>query len=233
MTRAVATNLITADWFTNHPEFAEWSVAAGTLALAFATLFLALQALSEAKQVRRQVEISAQEVDVSRAALAAQGRPILIDVPRVQEDHSPGPPIPYEHDFVRYPKHYEVEVDKTSRGNFVCSVPLRNAGPGLAFIKDNPRLAHPGRDVDLIGLVTTQIVPPGDPTRAYFAPGIAIETPDDASFIAKVPYSDTSGSETFWTEATIAMRNQRWRVVQVAIRRDGEKEPLVRSAAAV
>jgi len=36
-----------------------------------------------------------------------------------------------------------------------------------------------------------------------------------------------------WTEGKIAKRDNVWKVIQVAIRRDGEDEPFVISAAAV
>jgi len=57
-------------WLTQHPEYADWSVAAGTFALAVATFVLARQARSETEEVTRQAGISASQVDVSRAALA-------------------------------------------------------------------------------------------------------------------------------------------------------------------
>jgi hypothetical protein len=49
----------------------------------------------------------------------------------------------------------------------------------------------------------------------------------------KVPYSDASESRVVWTEATIQKRGNVWRVVRVAIRRDGDDDPFVVSAAAV
>ena len=44
--------------------------------------------------------------------------------------------------------------------------------------------------VDYIGRLTTQIVPRGEQTRAYFGPGVPLETPEDATLIVKVPYTD-------------------------------------------
>jgi hypothetical protein len=53
-----------------------------------------------------------------------------------------------------------------------------------------------------------------------------------------VPYTDASqsvGSRSpiLWTEAFIKKRGNDWRVIRVAIRRDGEGEPFIESAAAV
>jgi hypothetical protein len=129
--------------------------------------------------------------------------------------------------------------DELENGHFACSVPLRNAGSGLAFITDDPRLTHPSRDVDYIGRFTKQTIPRGEQTRAYFGPGVALDTPEDATLVVKVQYTDASQtadpsqSRILWTEATITKRGNNWRVISVAIRRDGEDEPFVVSAAAV
>jgi hypothetical protein len=134
---------------------------------------------------------------------------------------------------------HQVHVGALANGNFACSVPLRNAGAGLAFITDEPRLTHPGRDGDFIGRLTKQAVPPGEQTRAYFGPGISLDTREDATLIVKVPYTDASQSadpgqsRIVWTEAFVSKRGNAWRVIRVAIRRDEEDEPFVVSAAAV
>src|SRR5690242_15000976 len=54
---------------------ADWTVAGGTLALAFCTLLLAAATVWLGSQART-------EARISRAALEAQVRPVLIDVPR-------------------------------------------------------------------------------------------------------------------------------------------------------
>jgi hypothetical protein len=218
-------------WLTTHPEYADWGVAVGTFALALATVFLAWQARSEAKKVADQAQTSAEQVRISRVALDAQVQPVLVDV-------VPGPPpdrrdelIPYEPAFADGAKNVrvdDVDVRALENGHFACSVPLRDAGAGLAFITAEPRLSHPGRDGELIGRLTKQIVPRGEQTRAYFGPGVPLDTPEDASLIVKVPYTDASESadpsqsRILWTEATIKKRGNDWRVIRVAIRRDGE-----------
>lgn len=236
-------------WLADHPAYADWAVAVGTLALAIATVVLAALARSEAKKVAEQAKtsaeqakIAAEEVRISRAALDAQVQPVLVDV-------VPGPENLREYEAVPYePAHGDgtknvgvdvVDVRQMENGNFACSVPLRNAGAGLAFITDDPRLVHPSRDVDYIGKLTKQTVPRGEQTRAYFGPGRALATPENATLIVKVPYSSASHSTDapdttiLWTEATIQKRGRDWRVIQVAIRRDGEDEPFVKSSAAV
>jgi hypothetical protein len=229
-------------WLTAHPEYADWGVAVGTLALALATVVLAAQARSEAKKVAEQTTISAEQVRVSRAALAAQVQPVLVDVAAGFYHPGESELVPYEpnrSDGYENVAAHLVHVGALANGNFVCSVPLRNAGTGLAFITDDPRLTHPGRDGDFIGRLTKQAVPPGEQTRAYFGPGIPIDTPGNATLIVKVPYTDASqsadpGQSTIvWTEAFVSKRGDGWRVIRVAIRRDGEDEPFVVSAAAV
>jgi len=74
---------------------------------------------------------------------------------------------------------------------------------------------------------------PGEQTRAYFAPGVPLETPERSTLIVNVQYSDASTSSILRTEATIQYRRGVWRVMQVAIWRDDEHDPLVISAAAV
>ena len=112
-------------------------------------------------------------------------------------------------------------------------MPLRNAGAGLAFIKDDPRLKHAGRDGELIGRLTKQIVPPGEQTRAYFGPGIHLDAPPDASLTLRVPYTDAAGEITLWTEAILQSKEGGWRIAQLSLREDGQDEPLVTSAAAI
>jgi hypothetical protein len=115
--------------------------------------------------VARQAGISANQVEISRAALEAQVRPVLIDVTPGYADEAQEP-VPYERAWARNVARDNVHLDQTEEGNFVFSVPLRNAGAGLAVIKDDPRLKHPARDVDYIGRLTKQVVPPGEATRA-------------------------------------------------------------------
>jgi hypothetical protein len=90
---------------------------------------------------------------ISQAALEAQVQPVLIDVvpgsiPAATEQ------IPYEPNHADGTKNITVDavdVRVMESGHFACSVPLRNAGAGLAFITDDPRLTHPSRDNDYIG----------------------------------------------------------------------------------
>jgi|GEM_PF-2519285 hypothetical protein len=209
--------------------------ALGTTLLAGATGFLAYSTRSD---VRATVRLA----NISQAALDAQVQPVLVDVVLGSGPVGATDFVAYEPgvaDGSRVIAHEVVEVSALGSGHFVCSVPLRNAGAGLAVITEEPRLDHPSRDVDYIGRLTTQIVPRGEQTRAYFGPGVPLETPEDATLIVKVPYTDASGStdasssRVVWTEGKIAKRDNVWKVIQVAIRRDGEDEPFVISAAAV
>ena len=135
--------------------------------------------------------------NISQAALDAQVQPVLVDVVLGSGPVGATDFVAYEPgvaDGSRVIAHEVVEVSALGSGHFVCSVPLRNAGAGLAVITEEPRLDHPSRDVDYIGRLTTQIVPRGEQTRAYFGPGVPLETPEDATLIVKVPYTDASGS---------------------------------------
>jgi hypothetical protein len=222
-------------WLTQHPAYADWGVAVGTILLAGATFFLAWQARSEARKVAQQATISATQVAISRAALEAEVRPVLIDV-AVGSAGGDQELVRYEpgvEDAARVVGRDLVHVDATGAGHFMCSVPLRNSGRGIAIVKDGPRLTHQQHEGDLIGRLTTQVVPPGEATRAYFGPGIALDTPAMATLIARVDYTDASGSTAYWTKAIIQRRENSWRVVQVVLGEEGREEPLVTSAAAI
>lgn len=226
-------------WLTTHPAYADWGVAIGTFALALATVVLAGQARSEAKKVAQQAEtsaeqarISAEQVRISRAALEAQVQPVLIDVEPGSAPEGAQHLIYYEPgdaDGARNVGLADVHVDVLNNGHFICSVPFRNAGAGLAFLKD-PLLTHPGRAGDLMGQLTKEVVPPGEQTRAVFGPGIEIPGTENATLVAKVPYTDASQSTTLWTEVALRKVGNAWRVSQVPIGRDGEDDPFVVSA---
>jgi hypothetical protein len=167
-------------------------------------------------------------------------QPVLIDV--VHGSTGVAEFVVYEPGVVDGAKHVSLEtvdVGALDSGHFVCSVPLRNAGAGLAVITDDPRLDRPSRDGDYMGRLTTQVVPPGEQTRAYFSPGVALDTPEDATLIVKVPYTDAAVRLKLDSRGSCGLRPRSrnagniWKVIQVAIRRDGEEEPFVVSAAAV
>ena len=130
--------------------------ALGTTLLAGATGFLAYSTRSD---VRATVRLA----NISQAALDAQVQPVLVDVVLGSGPVGATDFVAYEPgvaDGSRVIAHEVVEVSALGSGHFVCSVPLRNAGAGLAVITEEPRLDHPSRDVDYIGRLTTQIVPP-------------------------------------------------------------------------
>jgi hypothetical protein len=226
-------------YFGPKPGF-QWELASifgtalGTTLLAGATGFLAYSTRSD---VRATVRLA----NISQAALDAQVQPVLVDVVPGSAPGGPAEFVPYELGVPDGGKHIapdSVDVGALENGHFICSIPLRNAGAGLAVITGDPRLDHPSRVV-YIGLLTMQVVPPGEQTRAYFGPGAPLDTPEDATLIVKVPYTDAAGStdafesRILWTEAKIKKRGNVWKVIQVAIRREGEAEPFVVSAAAV
>jgi hypothetical protein len=224
-------------WLTEHPEYADWSVAAGTILLAVATFVLARQARSEAEEVTKQasisakqVSISATQVGISQAALEAQVRPMLIDVPPGSDEQEL---VRYGPDCQRNVPRDDVHVAETENGLFLCSVPLRNAGGGLAIIKLAPWLTHPSYAGDLSGRLTTQLVPPGETTRALFAPPARLATPEDESLIVQLFYSDASGENTYWTKLIVMQRDRRWLVAQVQLGFGVAKDPMVTSATAV
>jgi hypothetical protein len=80
------------------------------------------------------------------------------------------------------------------------SVPLRNAGVGIAFVLPAPTLIFQGRHTNVGGEITARHVPPGEFTRALFAipaggdrPSLDALTTRDG-FSVEVEYVDLAGA---------------------------------------
>jgi hypothetical protein len=239
-------------------------VAIGTLALALATLTLAYSTRSLAKETAEEVGHSARQTEeaqhqvavsqeqariakesltvaqdqtrIAELTLGAQIRPVLVDVPLELGVDEP----------IFYPDRDEpirgnpgaVHVSVGPEGTMV-SVPLRNAGAGLAMIRG-------------VGLRVGEAIPsppvtirpanvaPGERARVSFA-----TSPDDpatnaisgaiaaGSLSVEVGYSDLAGGQYTVSRLDVHFRSRahwNWEVRQVHLQELGANEPFAGSA---
>lgn len=240
-------------------------VAIGTLALALATAALARSTRGLANETADEVEHSKRQVDaaleqvkvsqrqaetaqdaldaaheqtrISQLTLNAQIRPVLIDVPldlAVEESlFYPGreEPIAGHRGGVHvFSGDQEVMV----------SVPLRNAGAGLAMIRGigmRLTVATPSAPV----IIQPANVPAGEHGRVSFraTPGDAAFAPlsqaiaGQASFSIEVGYSDLAGQQYTISRFGVHFRSRahtNWEVRQVHLQELGAEEPFAGSA---
>jgi hypothetical protein len=175
-------------------------VAIATFALAAVTVVLAWRTSKMVSKTADLADFTKQDVALSRTAIEAGVRPVLVTVPRGEFVHPMG-------------QNYEVHVPGTGArrghpdravvyvqdvgGRLFVSVPARNSGAGIAFVHE-PTLEWHG--AGLTGEISSAQVPLQELTRASFsfqADGDA-PTLDSAtqvgSLIVKVSYSDLAGN---------------------------------------
>lgn len=205
-------------WLEDWAPAAEWAVAGGTLLLAFVTAFLAWQTRSSVGVVRKESGLIEEQVRTQREALAATLRPILVDA---RPDSDP------DTDRIDYPvggqyldiRRSNLVVDYRPDG-LLCSVALRNVGPGVAIVQDDAQLHHPKRDTPYIGLPTRKVVPTGDLTRLTFTITGAI---DSVAFEVEVPYTDADGKQRSTTRLRLDQGPRGWRVRQIFLSAEGRE----------
>lgn len=240
-------------------------VAIGTLVLALATGALALstrnlsaKTAEEVEHSRRQVDASLEQVRVaqeqataaqealataqeqtriSQLTLDAQIRPVLIDVPLDLAIEQP----------LFYPGRDEpvtghrgaVHVGAGDR-EVVVSLPLRNAGAGLAMIRGvgiRLAVASPTPPV----MIQPANMPPGEDGRITFraTPGDAAFAPLSQAIQARqslsieVGYSDLTGQQYTLSRFDVYFRSRahwNWEVRQVHLQEPGAGEPFAGSA---
>jgi hypothetical protein len=207
---------------------AETWVAGGTFMLAFATAALALS-------TRREAQASLQQVEISRRALQAGSRPLLVDAPKgvFFDEHS-----------------LEVESGSKDRGAVIASshqlsgpddafgyvefnVPLQNVGSGVALIdrfvmRDfpiNAAWSHTAsQSVVPVGqLVTLRMsadIDPGD------AQALEIELRQDHHEVeVEVWYTDLAGEQRSRTRLLVEGDHGRWRPTRIFLYEGDASEP--------
>lgn len=222
------------------------AVGLGTLLLAIATAVLAWKTRTLAREAEEDRKVALRQVDtaqealsesreqtkIARQTLGAQIRPVLIDVPL---DLSYAGPITYE-DFepiVERPGF--VQVDLSDR-HAAISVPMRNAGTGLAMIR--AVALHIGEPIPSLPVtIRPANVPPREDARVSFL--VEVDHPalkamrrirQDKSFSLEVSYSDLAGEQMTVTRFDIYFRSGNWEVRQIHFQEPGADQPFAGSA---
>jgi hypothetical protein len=203
-------------------------VAIATFTLAAVTVVLAWRTSNMASETADLAKSTQEDVALARNAIEADVRPVLIAVPHGEFVHPNG--MNYEtrvHGIVRgHPDRAVVYVQDVD-GRLFVSVPARNEGAGIAFVRATT-LAWQG--VDYEGKTTAEQVPPQAFTRASFslAPAPTFHAvSEEGSVSVRVEYSDLAGN--IWaTKFTLVPAPEiganDWRVGGFALSHEGRTE---------
>jgi hypothetical protein len=232
------------------------SLAAATFFMARKTAALAGSTRDEVKAIgqqidleresvevlREQVEVQRADVEVARLSSEATIRPVLVDMKRplrpeenplqggiAIEQHNIGWPGAGERRNVPAADSEVWGSDET----IYFTVPLRNVGPGTAFIRAAGLKWL--RPVSAAGLLSNAIVPSGEVTRVQLTldhrhegARTLEEIENYGSFSVEVSYTDVSGGQWTLTRAHVQRDQQygRWYTSQVFIyhRRGGDEQ---------
>jgi hypothetical protein len=218
-------------------------LATATSVLAWKTRALAKEAKEDRKVALRQVATaqealseSREQTKVARQTLGAQIRPVLIDVPL---DLAAQGPIFHEgRDEPVAAQRGTVHVEISEAGASI-SVPMRNAGAGLAMIRGvGLRTGEPMPSPPVT--IRPANVPPGEDSRVSFAvpadhPALAtiqqtiVPLPDN-NFSVEVAYSDLAGEQMTVTRFDVYFRSGSWVVRQIHFSEPGADKPFAGSA---
>jgi hypothetical protein len=230
-------------WLQDWAPLAEWVVAAATLGLAGATFKLATKTSQLAGSTTREIEISTQtleevqrqaasaerQVGVSQDTLAATFRPVLLDVTPDWAGFPTGFVEEFQYDrgpYVTLAPANRSRVDfMQGSGRVFVSVPVRNAGEGIAFITTTA--VRWSAENETSGKPASASIAPGQVTRIRYS------IDEDATLInavhqygsisAIVVYEDLGGN--VWNTRLDLSRGERnpnaWYVAQVFVKRHG------------
>jgi hypothetical protein len=202
----------------------------GTGGTGTATLLAAIASILVALATLGVVVVTRRSARATEGILAAQLTPRLIDVERLQgAGRDPDPPEVYRQDVAPTTRVGEVVILRTAEGHALCSVPIRNVGAGLAYIRDvvlSIRLRGaiaPWIDANMVWNVSKRFVPVGEATRI----SVVINNRDTESLDAfeymtttmhggillKVRYSvDKADGPTLETRFSLAQPHGNWMV---------------------
>jgi hypothetical protein len=232
---------ITAEKIDIAVAIASGVAALATLALATVTWLLArrtsklaISAKDEAQASREANDISRESMDLVRASLSATIRPVLVDM----SSHEQG-----TISTLRWADGSEDQVGpghvvvRSTDQLVVCTVPLRNVGPGTAVITGLGLVEAP-----YPGSASRMIVPPGESTRFRFS--IPRDRPELADgiqqilagrFVMEVGYTDVDGQHLTISRAFVVRPDdpkEPYKVRQVALLRPGDDKPFAMSGPA-
>jgi hypothetical protein len=211
-------------------------LALATVGMAMATRKVAKTTLETAQATSASALAAEYQTRLARDALEAGVRPILTDVPA-------GTPSPFpEVSFDNGPKETAgdasmVVVPGEMDAFAYCSIPLRNVGPGVAFVTS---LGLRFGEVGWSGKASSTVVAARESTRFTFS--IPKDRPEleqgladlrAGRIVLEVRYTDVRGAQDTITRAVAVRRpGESFRVRQVFLFRAGEQEPFVSSGPA-
>jgi hypothetical protein len=210
-------------------DWNEW-VALGTLSLANVTVVVAAIGVATAwftRQLAEQTKTLAEATQgallVAQAELAAQVRPLIVDVP---ETLDAGPMADYG-DGVTLPA-YGAQTFTDILGQAILSVPIRNVGPGLAFIAEKPLMSRDITGYKFEGRSSRHALPPDEIARLSFRLSDA-GLMQMSNVYVEVSYTDVGGQQA--TRSVLFFRyhgaDSEFRVAGVAIYEIGSDTPIV------
>lgn len=194
-------------------------------------MLLALSTFVLARRSRQQATAALQEVELSRRALEANARPLLVDAPRgVFWEASDGGQ--------RDRGQIRISAGAYSArnqpvGSIHCEVPLQNVGVGLALI-ERFQLQGLARGITWRQVASQSVVPPGQLVSLAFEaevdPGDAEAwgfdlNHEDFELDLDVWYSDISGEQRARTRVLIEGHRGWWRPTHVALYEGDQVEP--------
>jgi hypothetical protein len=218
----------------------EGLVALGTLALAFVTAFLAWRTSKMASKTatlatstEQLAKLTEQDLALSRVAIEADVRPVLVAVPHGEFVRETNYEVSVPRSGVRRgsPDRATVYAQIVEDETLFVSVPFRNEGAGIAFISSAVlRMSQGG---ELMGEATTTQVPPQGFTRASFAvlrneQVFTVErlAADGDGFSVAVTYSDLAGN-VWATRLRVQTGAPDWTVVGVEISSEGRTDSVI------
>lgn len=229
------------EWWHRFERSAEPWVAIGTILLAFGTFMLAHRSRQEVSAVAEQTAASLQEVELSRRALQAAARPLLVDAPvgvfvsRVAPlFRGPSSQEQYE-DRARITVEagsYFDQQDDEAVGYAHCKIPMQNVGSGAALITGFDFKWFPGT---WRRSVLQTVVPPSQLTRFDFSrydldPGEGDAMSHDLDqgtperMEVEVSYTDMDGDQLTRTRLVIEHAWSNSRVTEVLLYNGSEAE---------
>ena len=192
---------------------------------------------SQVREMKRQVEVSQTQAEIAQRTLQAQIRPVLVDVPLVLDISEPA--IFPDRDAITVSRgvvHVHIGSEEA-----LLSVPVRNAGAGLAMIRGaEVRTALPSPPVALA--IDRPNLPPGESARMGFRAGVLdlaygpiVEAMRAGNFSVVVAYADLAGQQLTHSRFDIfarPMAHTGWEVRQVHLEQPGSDTPFAGSAPA-
>jgi hypothetical protein len=210
-------------------------VALATFTLAAVTVVLAWRTSNMASETADLAKSTKEDVALSRTAIEGDVRPVLIAVPHGEFVHPTGRnyDIQIPGGGVRgHPDRAVVYVQDVD-GRLFVSVPARNEGAGIAFVRSG---VLDWQGAELPGVITSGQVPPRAFTRASFGlPAPSLHAVNEAgSLSVRITYTDLAGNiwaSKFTLEPAPEIGAHDWKVGGFELSHQGRTEAVTSGTA--